>query len=271
MVSGWFKLAAHTIMRTLVFIWFLIGPTIQTILFVLLTQRRLYRRGLYPWFCTYTLYSIVVSVVRLVLVQQPAHYLWFYWSTEIIYGILALLSLNEVFTRTFFLDYQEHPRLRLILPITVLAVFFGLFLWWKLAYITPSGGHLSFPWSAFVAFIQGVHSVEGLLLVLFMVFWLLLVPGWNRYDYGILLGFGLSGLVTMSADMVRFNGGHGYQVWYKYAPGLTYLAVTIIWLHAFWQAREPRPKSLVHFRTLIESAKSNNEMIKLIVRWLDRQ
>lgn len=257
-------------MTVLTYLWFLLPALIQTVLLVILWRRDWYRRGMVPFFVAYNLYSVVIVVPRLLLLDRPV-YIQFYWSTEIMYGVLAILSLNEVFRRTFFLDYEEHPWLRLVFPLTVVMILFGLFLWWRLVYRRPTGGQLSLLSAAFVAFNEGVHSVEGILLVLFMVFWLILMPGWNRYDYGILLGFGISGLITMFADMVRFSPGHGYELWYRYAPGMAYLLVTVIWLHAFWQAPQVRLQPLMRFQTMLEHARMNNEMLTVISKWLRRR
>lgn len=253
-------------MTLLAFISLLLPASIQAVLLVLLVSRKCYLRTSFPFFVAYTLYSILAAIGRLVLLKRPTGYPMFYWSTEVIYGVLALLSLNEVFNRVFRLDYEEHPQLRLVFPCTVLAISIGLFAWWRFVYRTRSGGHLGLLPSAFVGFHQGVHSIEGILLALFMLFWFLFDPGWNRYDYGILLGFGLSGLITMTADMVRFNTGHSYQIWSTYAPGIAYIVVTFIWLYIFWPAPEPKP--VVRFQIMIEQARRNNEIVKAIHRWL---
>lgn len=257
-------------MKVILLSWFLLGPAIQATLLSLVVRRRLYRRGMYPFFFTYTLYSILVTLFRALLSNRPIEYRTFYWSTELAYGVLALLSLNEVFKRLFRLDYEEYPWLRLVLPSIVVAISGGLFIWWRFVYKTSTGEHFGFLASAFVSFLQGVHTIEGIILVVFMMFWAWFVPGWNRYDYGVLLGFGVSGLVTMTADMVRFTSGHGYQLWYTYAPGIAYILVTLIWLHAFWPAPVPRRTPLLHFNAMIEQMKRDNEMINVIHKWLKR-
>lgn len=258
-------------MRIIDLISFLLPAAVQLVLLVIMVLRRLYRRGMFPGFFAYTLFSIVVTTPRLVLAGHTLSYAILYWSTEVIYGLLALLSLNEVFSRTFFLDYLEHPRLRLIFPTTVVLIGVGLFVWWRFIYATPAGGHFGVLGSAFVAFNEGVHSIEGILLVLFMVLWLFLAPGWNRYDYGILLGFGLSGLVTMTADMVRFKTGRSYETWYEYAPATAYAVVTFIWLHAFWSQQSPRLRSMMGLQVMLEQAKRDNELITTIHKWLMRK
>lgn len=259
-------------MRVIDLTLFVVPAAIQAILLTILIRRKLYRRGMFPLFSGYTAYSVLLVTPRAIMATRPAQYPTFYWSTEIVYGVLALLSLNEVFTRTFFLDYEERPYLRAAFPLTVVLIMAGLFAWWRFIHQTPTGGHFGAFASIFVAFNQGVHSIEGILLVLFMILWVVLAPGWNRYDYGILLGFGLSGLVTMTADMIRFNSPlpHGYQIWYRYAPGTVYTFVAAIWLYAFWPRPDPLPKAPMRFQALVQRVNRNNEVMRVVHRWLHR-
>lgn len=258
-----------TIMGTVNLIWFLIPAAFQTVLAVILLNRRFYRVGMYPIFFLYTLYSIGVTFPRLTLAYRPALYPAFYWGSEVVYGLLSLWALNEVFRRIFFLDYQDYLWLRLTFPAVVFAIIAGLFIWWRFVYQLPTGGHLSALWSAFLAFNFGVHSVEGILMCLFLFMWWLLIPGWNRYDYGILLGFGISAAITMAARIERFYAGSSLQGWYKFAPGIGYVLATLIWLHAFWKAPDPqRLRSPQRFQEMLEHGGRNNAVIDLIHQWL---
>ncbi|HEY6351194.1 MAG TPA: hypothetical protein VI636_17460 [Candidatus Angelobacter sp.] len=258
-------------MQAFVFGWFLLPTAIQLTLLAILLRRRLYRRGMHPFFFSYTLYSVVVTIPRLAFVQRPVQYPIFYWSTEIIYGVLAILALNEVFSRIFFLDYQEHEWLRFMLPVTVLLIIVVLTVWWRFGYHLPKGGHFSVAWSIFLAFNLGVHSVEGTLMLLFVALRWVFAAGWNRYDYGILMGFGVSALITMSADMARLRLGANYEFWYRYAPGIGYVLATIIWLQALWRVRQPQPVSMTRLRSMIELAQRNNEVIRTIHEWLHKR
>jgi len=252
-------------------VWFLLPAAMQLTLLIVMIRRRLYRRGLFTWFFTYSLYSVLVTLPRLILLYRSHHYTTFYWITDMVYGLLALLSLNEVFGRIFFLDYEEHSWVRLVFPTVVLGIVSGLFVWWRFIQQAPSGGHFD-SWSAArLAFNFGVHSIEGILMGLFLLLWWALVPGWNRYDYGVLVGFGVSAAVTMAARIARLYSGPSPVGWYKFAPGIGYVLATLIWLHAFWKAPELRVTPRLRFQEILEHAQQNNAMIRLVHQWLHRR
>jgi len=161
--------------------------------------------------------------------------------------------------------------MRCLFPVTILVISTGLFLWWRFIYKTPNHEHLTLIAAAIVAFGQGVHSIECILFVLFMLLWAALGSKWRSYDYGILLGFGLSGLITMTADMVRFKTGSGYELWSTHAPGAVYVLACAIWLHGFWENYQPTPMSLEELRARFEQAKGSNQAIKMIHDWLHRK
>ena len=257
-------------MRIVELIWFQLAPAIQLFLLVLLAKRQLYRRGMFPCFFSYTLFSVLVTVPRVALLNRPAEYATLYWSTEVIYGVLAILVLNEAFSRIFRLDYEEKPSLRFVLPVTALIIITALFGWLKFSNETPAGKHISVFSAAFLAFTFGVHSVVIVLVGLFLVLRWLLVPGWNRYDYGILVGFGISAAVTMSARIERFYAGTNGETWYRYAPSAGFLLATLIWLHAFWPVPRRSPTPLIRLRAMLEEAERRNELIRAVQKWLNR-
>ena len=252
----------------MIVISFLVPAAIQTVLIVLLARRKLYRQ--FPFFLAYTLYSVLVTVPRLILVHEPSKYPAFYWNTEVIYGVLALLSLNEVFGRIFVFEYKEGRWPRLIFPISVLAIGMCIFAWWRFAY-TVSHHHLGSLKALRLALHQGVHSIEGILFVIFVVMWVAYDPSWNDYDCNVLLGFGISGLITMIIDMVRFQSGREYELWYRYIPGLGYVLVCLIWLYGFWRPYEPKRRSDDEMHHIIQTSDRSNRVIQAAFDWLRRR
>src|SRR5947209_4940119 len=98
------------------------GPVLQLWLAGILVRRKLYRRARFPFFTSYTLYSVLASFLRKCISSNSASYYMLYWSTEAIYAILALLSLNEVFRRLHRLDYKDFRWFRFLLPVTALLI-----------------------------------------------------------------------------------------------------------------------------------------------------
>lgn len=258
-------------MRIALSLWILLPPAIQAVLLVLLVRRRLYRREMYPFFFVYTLYSVIVVIPRVIMAHNPAVYPLLFWGTEILYGVFALFALDEVFRKVFAFDYRKKRWMRCLFPVTIFAMNAGLLFWWRFVYTTPNHGHLNLLSSAWVAFNEGVHSIECILLALFMLLWAALGSKWRSYDYGILLGFCVSGLVNMTADMVRFKSGSGYEFWRTNVPGAIYVFACVIWLHGFWENYQPTPMSPEELRARFDQAKDSNQAIKLIHDWLHRK
>src|SRR5205807_6538989 len=73
----------------------LTAPVLQLGLLGLLAWRKLWRTGKSPLFCLSTVNSVVVIAVQLSAMNRPDHFYVLYWSTEIIYGLLALLAIGE--------------------------------------------------------------------------------------------------------------------------------------------------------------------------------
>src|SRR5215831_8605811 len=174
------------------------------VLLVLFIRHRLYRD--FPFFFAYISFALLSFALRWSVRNAPLSYFLVYWVTEAIYGILALLALNEVFKHLFELDYREHWWFRLWLPTTafVIAV---VFLVLPIGRITPY-------WSTNIVFSfdLGMHCLEVLILMLFVFLDKILVAAYDQYDFGIVRGFGVSASVTILADLMRSHFGSAYTV-----------------------------------------------------------
>jgi hypothetical protein len=80
------------------FISGLIPAALQVALLVVLSRRKLSLQ--FPFFFTYTAYSVAATFARLCLLHRPMTFFIVYWVTEMIYGVLALLAILEVFKPT---------------------------------------------------------------------------------------------------------------------------------------------------------------------------
>lgn len=258
-------------MTTIDLLSLLLPVTMQTAVVVLMTRRRQYHRNRHPVFFTYTLYSITVNLARLFLIHWPAQYKSFYWGTEILYGVLALLALNEVIRRMFELDYKGHYWLRALLLLIVFGIGGIFFSWSRFHYFPHLGLRVDNLTAIFLAFIFGVHCVEGMLLVLFVLLWLVLGSGWNQRDFGILLGFGLSAIFTISSDIIVLDFRPALGVWYRYGPELGYVVATAVWLHSFWQAPTINLERRKRLRAVLEESAKNNALIAQAHEWLKRR
>jgi hypothetical protein len=237
-VGGWVKLSHSPFMPTAL-VWTVLA--LQVALAVILFQRKLYRPRRFPFFTAYTLYSIVATTLRKVVTNGAKSYYALYWSTEVIYGVLALLALNDVFRRLHRLDYKDHRWFRLLLPITGLFIVIAAV--WEAFHNPPTHGNVPRIVSAIFWFDLGVHGLEASIPLLFLLLKPFFLPPKSKYDLGVLWGFGVSALVTIVVDAARSSLGQQYEGWFRYAPPVGYALATIIWLRAFYQRPDWKPAS----------------------------
>src|SRR5262245_15226553 len=83
----------------------LVGPILNAWLATLLVRRRLYRD--FPFFLTYVISSILITFGRLWAIGNYQIFFKVTWTTEVIYAVLALLALHEVFRRVFMAFFQR--------------------------------------------------------------------------------------------------------------------------------------------------------------------
>jgi hypothetical protein len=228
------------------------------VLAVIFLHRKFYKDFLF--FFAYISFAPVATVARIFVRNQPWPYFIVYWSTEAVFAILALFTLNEVFKRMFDLDYAQRWWFRFILP--VLAVIIAiLFLGQPLR--PTSGGRFA---NAVFSFDLGVHFLQGAFLVLFLAFEKILGASYDQYEQGIIGGFGISAAVTILTDLLRAHGGSRYTVLFTYAPPAAYILAAIIWLRAFVKEPSQRQRLPISISELIELLKRQGEIADRINR-----
>jgi hypothetical protein len=237
-VGGRYKLATHRAMRSVSFFLGLVGPVLQAGLLVIFAQRRLYRR--FPFFSAYTLYSIVVSAAQLSLMHRPAAFFLAYWAAQIVYGLLALLAIREVFQSVLEMYYSLYRWTRWV-PLLALTGIVALSLW-QATYHHPAGPLLMASLGTGAHwFMMGVLGLEA------WVFGICLRLGfrrrnpvrWGRYEAGILVGFGVAAVGAMPIYLARFGLGPVMEMAYRYIPPVAYAAAALTWLKAFYREEAP--------------------------------
>lgn len=220
----------------------IVPATLQLALALIFLVRRHYRR--FPWFFTYTLYSLAATALRHAVITRPSLFYDVYWVSEIFYGILALLSMREVFKIASDIFYFGRGWTRFIPRFTVFAVI--VYSLWQAIYHAPS--HT--PGYAAMAHLQagayaltfGIRYLEvGICLLCLRLTWRKHFPiTLQRYDFSILIGFGIFGLLFLFVFVARLTFGlTSLEGVYRYAPGIAYLLTTIIWLRAFLGEEPP--------------------------------
>jgi hypothetical protein len=203
-----------------VFLW--IPPLLQGALVVVFLRYGLRKK--FPLFFVYTIYSIAAGVLQILTIHHDAVYFWVYWITELIYGALALLVLQEIFQQVW--DFKR--GLRLWLTPALLLVIGALAAWWGMLH--PLGlGKLAGLNAAFIAFMAGVHWAEVAAFVVALCY----IGKFTRYQIGILLGFGISSIAEALAYLGHSLFGAKFIHVLSLAVPAAYMAAAGIWLATF--------------------------------------
>lgn len=193
----------------------------------------------YPLFFTYTLYSVLSTVLQLSLVAYPLPYFLAHCIGEVLYAVLALLAIAEVFNIRLKLLYESHPALRyLLLPGTFLLMT-GVGLWQGFHHpFAPSAlGHFTPAAWNFVIFARCLESV------LYFAAWALWKSGrmaMAERPFNILAGFGLAAFFSLVAYLLRYRFGAGLETVFRYMPLGAYIISTVLWLTAFLKPEPPK-------------------------------
>src|SRR5947209_8700035 len=95
-VCGWLVYAGHS--HTMHYAGLFLSFTAMALLLALiaiLIKRKLHCE--FPFFFAYAMFSIIAAISRQLASGHPVGYFIIYWSAEIIYAVLALLVVREVF------------------------------------------------------------------------------------------------------------------------------------------------------------------------------
>src|SRR5436309_737088 len=213
----------------------LAGPVLQMWLAAAMLRNKLHRR--FPIFFSYTLYSVAVIAVRLPVAHDRRLFYAVFWITEMIYGALSLLGIGEVLGDALSTQSKRNTMLRLA-PALILLLLIVASLWRAIYH--PLGSNF---WGRFGAgsysFDFGVSCVDAMAYLL-ALFRLKPFSGivQNQHGTAILQGFGIFGLLTLMAGLMRTLFGSQFEGWFRYIPPGAYFMATLTWLSAF---RHPEP------------------------------
>jgi hypothetical protein len=215
----------------------LVGPVLTTWIAVLLVRWKLHRE--FPFFFAYLGISVVISLVRLAVIGDYPMYFKVFWATDILYAVLALLALHEVFHEVFLSFFALWWWFRLLFPGAAVFIAFTSI---RKALHNPALQSPR-PMEIIFAFANAVDYLEALLFGLFFALVLLLGVRWRSYPFGIVEGFGISALGGLLAYGLRSEFGTKYNMFVKYALPVSYLLGLLVWLDTF--LRQPDPE-VVH-------------------------
>jgi hypothetical protein len=228
-------------------------------------------------FFAYTIYSVAVIAVRLSVrlsvAKQPELFFALFWTTEIIYGILSLLGIGEVFTDVLALQSNRTSWWRFV-PAGLLFALIILSLWRAIYH--PLGPNFWGTLGAGAYFFElGVLSLQAItyLLALFRL------KGFagilrKQHNSAILKGFGIFGLLTMMVHLARSQFGSQFEDWFRYIPPGAYIMATLTWLAAFRRPEPPKctpPPTPELLDGLVEGFNRDHKTLKKIEKNLPPQ
>jgi hypothetical protein len=228
------------------------GPVLQLALMIVFVRYGF--RELFPVFFYYTLYSIAAATLANSVIHHEVLYFWIFWVAELIYNVWALLALQEVFQSLW--DFRQGVS-RFLLPALLLVV--GVVAaWWGLNHLMGRGRLIGL-YTVLFSFTTMIHFVE---LVLCCVA-LCLAKHFSRYEIGVALGFGISGIGTLVAHISRLHFGMAVNKVLWNASTIAYMTAVGIWLVVFLSKPpegDRRRPNAQKYREMMEMLKQQDEM-----------
>lgn len=200
-------------------------------------KRRLYWR--FPCFFTYIVSVLSVGTLRFSVGNHYRTYFEVFWVSEVIYAVLSLLALHEVFRQIFFGFYRQFPWFPLLFPAAV-AVALAIVLWNTLHSPPVEASPLI---GGILLFGIAVNLIQVGVFCMFMLVTALLDLPWLDAQLGISLGFAVSAAGAVLGYWARSEFGTKLQTFSKYAQPVAYIVAMGVWLDTFLRP-EPEPKSL---------------------------
>jgi hypothetical protein len=156
-------------------------------------------------------------------------YFHVHWATAVIYGLLALLALHEVF-HWVFLEYYSYWRwFSLVFPGVVMMVL-TLSLWYAFKRPPVQASPVI---SMVLVFNLAVNFIQIGLFLLFFGLVKLFDLSWWTYSFSIVLGFAASAIGAAGAYLLRSDFGTKFGTFARYAPAVSYILAVLLWLSIF--------------------------------------
>jgi hypothetical protein len=199
-------------------LYFGLPIALQSVLLFLLVRKRISHT--YPWFMVYTAFSVAATVARLATLHASSLYFYLYWGGEIVYAVLALMSLYEVFRSTF----RNYFRFWWFNPLFPLAV---------LITIAVAIMHT-------MADRNTVQDMPITVAALAITFGVRLVQG--QSSLGIVTGFGLYASYVLVASLLRSEIGTKLNDLITWGIPRAYIFTLLFWLWFFASPQFQEPE-----------------------------
>lgn len=237
-------------------------PILQVGIVAAMVRYRTFRQ--FPVFMTYTIFISCFSVTTFIISRFGDEvyklYFYFYWTGRWIEMLLSFAVASEIFSHVF----RPYPGLaklgRLLFRWSVAIVILVTLL----TTLWAKGGDKSPLISRILLMDRALSLVEcGLLFALFALASYLGLS-WRNYDFGIALGFGLYGTVSLVGATLRMQFGPDFDDTLRILGPLTYNFCVVIF--AYYLLRPEPARASVPMRPSASLRDWNAELVRLLQR-----
>jgi len=210
------------------FITLVVTFCLEVGLAVLLYRRRVYK--LAPVFFAYIVISVPVSLARLLTLSHYDVYYFVYWASELLLILLSLAGLNQ----GFWLTYEGGHFLWWFRWLYYGAILLALGITIRMAIVSPPVQ--AYPEISFIVDAEiTVNMVRTGIVALFALMVNPMAVRFQRYPFGIVLGFGASSIGPCIAYFPFSAFGTRVGKFTALVSSVSYIVALVLWLWVFNQ------------------------------------
>lgn len=193
---------------------------------VLVYRRQAYK--LAPVFLSYIVISVPVSLARLLSINHYHFYFYAYWASELLLILLSLSALNQV----FWYIYRGFDGIWWLRPLYYAAILVALGVTVRMAIVSPP--ILDHPIISFIVDAEiTANMVRAGIVALFAALVKPMVLRFQRYPFGIILGFGFLSVGPSIAYFAFSAFGTKVTAFKDIMASVSYIIALVIWLRVF--------------------------------------
>ena len=209
----------------------LAAAVMKAVLAVLLTTKKLYRR--YPLFYAFAVYNVLLNACLLLANTNYRAYFYTFWAGRVLDVVLGFAVIYEIFVQLF----ARYDALRRITSVLFKWTAVALLLIGVLLASSPSADSNHLQGVLYVAE-RSVAVIQTGLLIFLFVFASTFGISWRHYIFGISVGFGILGSISLAALVVRTQIGGSATNIFNIVQMAAYMGAQAIWL-IYLAAQEP--------------------------------
>jgi hypothetical protein len=195
-------------------------------LVLLLIRRRAQER--FQLFVSYMAGAAVASLARLLLLHFVYVHFFTYWASELLLVLLSIAALNQIFWYT----YHGFDFIWWFRPLYYGIILLALGLTVRAAIASPP--LVSHPLISFIVDAElAANMVRTGIVALFSAMVRPMVVRFQRYSFGIILGFGFSSVGPCIAYIAFSIFGTRVKAFTDFMSAFSYIVALIVWLRVF--------------------------------------